>query len=46
MIKGSIRKDDVTFMTELDEDLEFDDRQLPGFSDILEKFKKKKEEDG
>ena len=39
-------KDDVTFMTELDEDFEFTDRNLPGFSDILEKFKKKKEEDG
>ena len=38
-------KDSVSFMTELDEDMEFADRELPGFSDILEKLKKKKEED-
>lgn len=38
-------KDNISFMTEIDDDLEFTDKTLPGFSDILEKFKKKKEED-
>ncbi len=39
-------KDSINFMTELDDDMEFSERELPGFSDILERFKKKKEEDG
>ncbi|MCR5118059.1 MAG: flagellar biosynthetic protein FliO [Lachnospiraceae bacterium] len=39
-------KDNVSFMTELDQNLEFADKTLPGFSEILDKFKKKKEEDG
>ena len=38
-------KDSISFMTELDDDLEFTEKELPGFSDILERFKKKEEDE-